>query len=322
MLTRGVSHMMPRFFVLWNSFMLGYRNNKQSRRGIIFCVWLTCMLWCCGANSLKSEATMKDNNFGLVKVALANVMRLPDWRDERVTQARLGEKLEITAQKGLWYKVRVCDQERDDQGYVGWVTKSSVAVGEFIPDGQCVRVKTVRGHILGKPQRGEKPVMVVYANSYLHPLREEGEWLALKLPGQKREYWIHQSEVLPDLLEPQGQSLIAEAKRFLGTPYLWGGMSVLGIDCSGFTYTVYERHGLLLPRDADEQYQCGSEVDADELRGGDLLFFGRPGRVTHVGMYISGGLFIHASSSRGVSIMSLRESERVRCYLGARRIIE
>ncbi|MBQ7568220.1 C40 family peptidase, partial [bacterium] len=99
------------------------------------------------------------------------------------------------------------------------------------------------------------------------------------------------------------------------------GMSVLGIDCSGFTYTIYERHGLILPRDADEQYMCGEEIDISDLQRGDLLFFGAPERVTHVGMYIGEGRFIHAASRRGVSVTTLRESASQRNCLGARRIL-
>ena len=295
------------------------KNGFRTDRLGIALLWLC---FCFGVSSLMCEANTKDQSCGLVKVALANVMRLPDWRDERVTQARLGEKLQITAQKGNWYKVLVSDQERDDRGYAGWVSKSSVAVGETIPPERCVRVKALRARILSQPHAGAKPVLTVYANSYLQVVRRRGVWRAVKLPGQNCEAWINQSDILENLLEPEGQSLIDEAKRFLGTPYLWGGMSVLGIDCSGLTYVVYERHGLLLPRDADEQFLCGEDVDIEDLRGGDLLFFGRPGRVTHVGMYISGGMFIHASSVRGVSITSLRESERIRNYLGARRILE
>lgn len=286
--------------------------------------WVSFLLLCLAleGSCLMNEACAKNSSYGLVKVALANVMSVPDWDGERVTQARFGEQLQIIGQKGSWYKVLVSDQERDDRGYLGWTLKINLAVGEHIPPEKCMRVKTLRGHLLAEPKADSQQIMTVYANCYLQEVTQQGDWYAVKMPGQKRQVWINKSEVLADLLPPSGESLIAEAKRFLGTPYLWGGMSALGIDCSGLTYTVYERHGLLLPRDADEQYQCGEPVETTELRGGDLLFFGRPGRVTHVGMYISNGLFIHASSRRGVSVMSLQESERYRYYLGARRILE
>ncbi len=108
-------------------------------------------------------------------------------------------------------------------------------------------------------------------------------------------------------------SLVATARSLMGTPYLWGGTSTKGMDCSGFTKTVYLLHGLILPRDADQQAEAGVPVDAGadfaNLQPGDLLFFGRkaaPGQeedIVHVGMWIGGREFIHESGRVRISSM-------------------
>ena len=106
-----------------------------------------------------------------------------------------------------------------------------------------------------------------------------------------------------------GASLVAEAKQWVGVPYLWGGMSPKGFDCSGLVRFVYLMNGIHLPRNASQIAKCGESVTvfegdaftADNLQAGDLLFFGRkaqdgkPAKVTHVGMYIGEGRMIHAS---------------------------
>jgi cell wall-associated NlpC family hydrolase len=98
----------------------------------------------------------------------------------------------------------------------------------------------------------------------------------------------------------------------MGVPYLWGGTSTKGVDCSGFTKTVYFQHGLILPRDASQQVHVGSLVDENRnfssLEVGDLLFFGRKTedgaeKVIHVGMWIGNGQFIHASGDVHISSM-------------------
>lgn len=90
-------------------------------------------------------------------------------------------------------------------------------------------------------------------------------------------------------------SLVACAREFVGVPYLWGGMSPKGFDCSGLVRMVYLRYGLVLPRNASQMARLGREVKPEEMKPGDLLFFGVNGRVTHVGMYIGDGHFIHSS---------------------------
>jgi cell wall-associated NlpC family hydrolase len=118
------------------------------------------------------------------------------------------------------------------------------------------------------------------------------------------------------------EQVIATAKRFLGLPYLWGGTTPLGVDCSGFVQLVYRLNGVSLLRDADLQYtQPGlAPVSQEELQAGDLLFFGTSS-ITHVGMYIGGGEFINATTHGQpiVQISRLDEPHWTDLYQGARR---
>ncbi|MFN0156964.1 MAG: C40 family peptidase [Bacteroidota bacterium] len=111
---------------------------------------------------------------------------------------------------------------------------------------------------------------------------------------------------------------------YLGTPYSYGGSTKNGMDCSGFTTLVYG--GALnrkLPRSTREQYQVGAEVTKSELQFGDLVFFNTTGRTpSHVGIFIEGDLFAHASVSYGVTISSLESTYYRKRFVGARRVVE
>jgi len=126
-------------------------------------------------------------------------------------------------------------------------------------------------------------------------------------------------------LGPSHPEAAAEAKKYLGVPYLWGGTAPSGFDCSGFVRYVYEKIGLTLPRTSRVQFTCGqfiSPARTDLLEPGDLVFFaygGDPGQVHHVGMYVGGGVFIHAPGTGGhvqYSSLTDRISSR-QDYVGA-----
>ena len=128
------------------------------------------------------------------------------------------------------------------------------------------------------------------------------------------------ADVVPHAGAPE--SLAATALALQGTPYVWGGTTPRGFDCSGFTRYVYAQHGISLPRTARHQYRIGDAVAERNIRPGDLVFFSTsaPGP-SHVGLAIGDGRFVHAPTERAaVRVESLSARYWQRRYLGARRI--
>ena len=153
----------------------------------------------------------------------------------------------------------------------------------------------------------------------------------LKARGLLDSYFIvipenYAAALLPSLgSEYLRQELVNTAQSFMGTPYRWGGSSrQSGFDCSGLTMTVYRKNGLNLPRVAAEQYRTGRRISKNTLQKGDLVFFdtmGR-GRVSHVGVYIGNGRFIHApASGRNVTTARLSDPYFRSRFVGARTYI-
>lgn len=124
-----------------------------------------------------------------------------------------------------------------------------------------------------------------------------------------------------------GMGVIAArtAERFVGIPYLWGGNNVVdGLDCSGFVRAVYNLCGFALPRVARDQYQVGEVIALEQIKEGDLIFFGpSPAKIKHVGMYVGGGQFVHAPK-RGdaIRITSIRDEAYAPRMMGIRRFFE
>ncbi len=124
-------------------------------------------------------------------------------------------------------------------------------------------------------------------------------------------------------MNAMSRTVVSDAMNYMGVPYVFGGNTPSsGFDCSGYVRYVFANAGIYLPRTADVQYNCGYAVSTSELAPGDLVFFETycPGP-SHVGIYVGDGNFIHASSSRGVTISSLSSSYYSAHYLGARRVM-
>ena len=148
----------------------------------------------------------------------------------------------------------------------------------------------------------------------------------MRLPSGETAYVQSGDVRLVDAAAPRPRGseadLVATARRFTGVPYLWGGMSAHGVDCSGLTSRVYAVNGVDLPRDADMQFDDprARPVERADLRQGDLVFFGQK-KITHVGLYVGDGRFINATTHTRPDVHeeSLDDPYWVALYRGARR---
>ena len=139
---------------------------------------------------------------------------------------------------------------------------------------------------------------------------DDGTYVPVRLPDGRAGY-IHKDSLemlelwLKSVEHSSGEDIVRTARMFTGFPYLWGGLSPKGLDCSGLVKLSYFMNGLILLRDARQQIDTGVTLDCNDIKGnlkaGDLVFFGRPAdgqrprSVTHVGIYMGDGMMIHSS---------------------------
>jgi len=177
----------------------------------------------------------------------------------------------------------------------------------------------------------EVPFVETKGRSAPETVRREKEqihegWLHVRLPGITWA-WIQQGDIVSDVRPLTIPESIELGKRFLGVPYLWGGRSSFGFDCSGFTQMLVRARGFEMPRDADKQaaWSGVTAVERKHLQPGDLLFFGSSAKdITHTGMYIGDGQFIHDSTSGHpvVQIGHLNDEPWTHLLVACRRVKE
>lgn len=236
-----------------------------------------------------------------------------------------GSFLLIEEKNADWYKVLFDGEEGYvSSGYVNFAETLDGSYGSGVVTGDYVRMRgtpSTDGDILSYFNTGSK--LVVSGVS--------GAWLKVSAPngtvGYIRSDYITctaDGEAAASVQTSLGEQIVESAKQYIGTRYVWGGMSTSGFDCSGFVNYVYKLYGYTMNRTAQNIYSYdGTSVSKDQLQPGDLIFFGYSGSsVSHVGMYIGNGQLIHASSSAAqVTISDLSESYYTRMYVGAKRIV-
>lgn len=232
----------------------------------------------------------------------------------------MGTLVRVDEQQGAWRRCGTPD------GYAGWVPASDLgpAPEEFRRGRQGV-VWSRFAHPRALPVSTQAPLCCLSLGTRLPILDERDGWSSLRL-ADGRAAWVRSGALRPaedPPRDPLPQALLAKAEELLGTPYLWGGGSALGIDCSGFVQLLYGLFGCLLPRDAHLQCREGEPVDRGGLREGDLVFYtGAAGgsAVAHVGLYRRDGRIIHASGSGQVMVSEVDDPVCGR-YWGARRYL-
>ena len=151
----------------------------------------------------------------------------------------------------------------------------------------------------------------------------EARWMRVRLVDDRSAY-IQKGDLSFDLANISIDQMIELSKRFMGLPYTWGGTSSFGYDCSGFTQMLCRRRGIAMPRDAGPQANWSgvTAIDKKDLQKGDLLFFGpTAAKITHTGMYIGNGEFIHATANDEpkIQISKLTEPHWTRLLVATRR---
>ena len=233
-----------------------------------------------------------------------------------------GTEVKISGEYAGWYEVSV-------SGKYGYIKKDYVKVGSAAvsePEKTMDSVGTITGNsVRMRSGPGTSYSVIGYYNKgiQVNVTGQTGSWYAVTYKGLKG--YISADYVKIGTSNALADQIVATAKEYLGTPYVWGGTSPKGFDCSGFVYYVYQQYGYQLQRRASLQYaNNGVSVSKSQLQPGDLVFFSDSvDPIGHVGMYIGNGYFIHASSGKGcVCITALEGSSYyVNHYAGAKRII-
>ncbi len=213
------------------------------------------------------------------RVSVAPVRRSASDKSEMVTQILFGETVKVLEKKGTWRKIR-CSW--DD--YQGWTDHKLLLPIEEKPTSNVYTLE------LTQAVMAEDHFVPVLMGSRLPAY--DGMGFSL---GEKRFTYSGQV-VTPSEHKPSAALMMKIARKYLNAPYLWGGRSPFGIDCSGFTQSVFKMIGVKLLRDASQQVTQGEIVDfVEQSRAGDLAFFeNRAGRVAHVGIVFPENKIIHA----------------------------
>jgi gamma-D-glutamyl-L-lysine dipeptidyl-peptidase len=267
----------------------------------------------------------------VVVVPVANMYAAPSDKTAVVSQAIYGSNVKLLTARGEWSRIQTADQ------YKGWIPSRHVRIlltgAGYAVSGSIVQVESLFANIYSEPDiTKHKPIITVPFETRLELIdattkdrkpAPEG-WLQIHLPDL-RSAWIQTGDVVSNPKPLSIPESIQLAKRFLGIPYLWGGRSSFGFDCSGFTQMLLRARGFNMPRDADQQAAWSGFTPAERkhLQPGDLLFFGSSAKeITHTGMYIGDGQFIHDTTNGHpvVQISRVDEEPWTKLLVACRRV--
>lgn len=317
-------------------------------------------------------ASAQNKQFAVTEFSTNYLRTAPDYESALETQELMGAVVEVTGQNGYWRQIVT------PQPYTAWCTDLGLAfmsedkVSEYIKTPKYI-FTSLYGHVYSAASEKSETVCDLVAGAIMRKVdvgqdirragkvKVKGEWAEVMLPSGKRGFVkksdIRDFRLWAESAEANAGNIISTAKMFAGVPYLWGGMSSKGLDCSGLTRLTWLLNGVLLPRNASQQVRTGDDVavdpdnsfgaDSDGLREemlrrvrnlepGDLVFFGKPKdsagdgttgtgySITHVGIYIGDNHIIHSSHMVRINSLIPGESdyyENSHRLVKARRII-
>ncbi len=235
----------------------------------------------------------------IVIAPVANMHSAPDTDSDVVSQAIYSTEVDVAERQGGWVRATTPD------GYQGWLQVSGLLESDssHARQGRIAVVESLFANLYQDPDvTGHRPMLTVPYEARLEvaaePDEENRRWIQVRLPDN-REAWVQRGDVRFDRGFLSVGEVVSLARRFEGLPYLWGGASAFGYDCSGFTQMLCRRRGLSIPRDASPQagWEGMETIERSDLVPGDLVYFGDSAeKITHTGMYVGNGEFIHAST--------------------------
>jgi gamma-D-glutamyl-L-lysine dipeptidyl-peptidase len=265
----------------------------------------------------------------VVAANLTGLYAASSFLAEQVSQLLNGWPVEVLMEEGRWRFVRLAD------GYLGW------AYGPYLAE----TAAPAPTHIVCEPVSYlraapslDAPLVNRLLGGTVIAAEIKGGWAWVTLAGDPAaplgpglSGWVPMADLRSLFRLPQNEAgrrvqVIADAARFIGVPYLWGGCSAFGIDCSGYTQLLHRLAGVIIPRDADMQFEAGQPVSYP-FQPGDLLFFGEGEagvrKITHVAVSVGGWRIIHSSRSRnGVQEDDVQAVEHLReSFVGARTFV-
>jgi len=293
------------------------------------------------------DSSVGEKIHGIANLSVANLRTRPSHAAEMATQVLLGTQVDILQKIAGDFRIRT------PEGYIAWVPTSSVtAMTNMELNLWRKKTKLIYIEEFGRSYSAANKTSLrvsdlVYGN-ILSLVKEEKGYYKVEYPDKRIAYilkdeairldeWINSRQATPE-------NIISSAKSMLGLPYLWGGTSVKGVDCSGFTKTSFYMNGFVIPRDASQQVLAGERIEILDKEGNfspelalknlnpaDLLFFAggknrnSNARITHVALYLGNGEFIHAAGTVRINSM-LKDAEnfddfQTRTVVAARRYI-
>ena len=290
------------------------------------------------------SAVAQQKRWAVVDLSSIYMRIAPDYESALETQELMGTVVEITSEKGYWREIV------SPQPYKAWCTEKGIVemaeeeIAAYHVAPKCM-FTALYGHVHESPSLKSASICDLVGGDIMRfackdngkALRKK-EWTKIILPSGQ-EGWVQSSQVKThegfiSIAKGEGdadsisdelmEDIIATAFRLKGSPYLWGGMTPKGVDCSGLVRWSCLMNGILLPRNASQMVCCGDPVSLDSLQRGDLVFFGtpatseKPQRVTHVGIYIGNNHIIHSSHLVRVNSLIPGESDY---YENAHRLI-
>lgn len=240
------------------------------------------------------------DTIAFVNVSVCNIRANTAESAELSTQALLGTPLKVLERSGSWYRVQTPDK------YLGYVENSAISFStEFQDNSRKVVYTEPFGFAFQSKNSQSERVSDLTFGDILILVKRDSKMSEIQYPDGRMAFvpTDHLRSLSDFVLGADPFQISKKSQSMLGIPYLWGGTSWKGVDCSGFTRTAFLMQGIYLPRDASQQAVVGDSIDTEDglenLKEGDLLFFGRISEnrpiVTHVALYLGNMKFIHSS---------------------------